>query len=93
VEEVFEIERRKLNLVIYGIPKTDTDQDMDQIAEILTTRLHMNCERHVKKAMGVGELDKSKPGLIRLARNRSFPGQRIYEMLMTTKRCSSCLIS
>ena len=35
VEECMEIERRKNNLVIHGVPETDTDHDIEAVAEIL----------------------------------------------------------
>jgi len=37
VKEALKIERRKLNLVIHGVPESDAEQDLDQIADILAT--------------------------------------------------------
>ena len=47
VEEALEVERRKLNLVIHGVPESDAEHDIDQIAKILAAGLHMDFERHV----------------------------------------------
>ena len=37
VEQALEIERRRLNLVIHGVPESAAEHDIDQIAEILAT--------------------------------------------------------
>jgi len=37
VKEALKIERRKLNLVIHGVPESDAEQDLDQIADLLAT--------------------------------------------------------
>jgi len=66
VKEALKIERRKLNLVIHGVPESDAEQDIDQIAEILATGLHMDFERHVDKVMRIGKFDENKSRPIRL---------------------------
>ena len=66
VEETLEIERRKINLVIHGEPETDADEDLDAIAVILQTGLHMDFERYVASVMRIGKLDDNKPMPIRL---------------------------
>ena len=66
VEEALEIERRKMNLVIHGVPETDAEQDIDQVADILGTGLHMDLDRHVSSLMRIGKLDDSKPRPLRI---------------------------
>jgi hypothetical protein len=66
VEEALEIERRKMNLVIHGVPETDAEQDIGQIEEILASGLHMDFDRHVEKVMRIGKPDENKPRPIRL---------------------------
>jgi len=50
VEETFEIERRKLYLVIHGVPESDAENDRSD-CEILATGLHMHFERYVDKVL------------------------------------------
>ena len=59
VEEALEIERRKLNLVFHGVPETDAEQDIEQVAEILGTGPHMDFDRHVSSMYRIGKLDES----------------------------------
>jgi hypothetical protein len=66
VEETLEIERRKKNLVIHGVPETDAEQDTDAISEILGEGLHTDLERHVSSVMRIGKLDVNRPRPIRL---------------------------
>ena len=66
VEDTLEIERMKMNLVIHGVPETDAEHDLDAIAEILQTGLHMDFERHVAFVMRIGKLDENKPRPIKL---------------------------
>ena len=68
VEEALEIERRKLNPVIHGpgVPETNAEQDIEQVANILGTELPMDFDRHVSSMMRIGKLDESKPRPLRI---------------------------
>ena len=66
VEEALEIERRKMNLVIHGVPDIDAEQDIDQVAAILCNGLHMDFERHVSSMMRIGKMDVNKPRPLRI---------------------------
>lgn len=66
VEEALEIERRKMNLVIHGVPDVDAEQDIDQVANILGNGLHMDFDRHVATMMRIGKLDVNKPRPLRI---------------------------
>ena len=41
VEETLEIERRKLNIIIHGVPDIDANKDIDSVMEIIGEGLHM----------------------------------------------------
>jgi chromosome segregation ATPase len=75
VEETLEIERRKMNLVIHGVPETDAEQDIKAVSEILGTGLHMDFERHVVSVMRIGRIDENRSRPIRLGIN-SMDGKR-----------------
>ena len=86
-----------MNLVKHGVPERDAEQDLDAIAEILQTGLHMNFERHVASVMRIGKLDENKPRPIRLvvkkeARSKYCLEQRNSRRSKNTKECSSPLI-
>jgi len=66
VEETLEIERRKLNIVIYGVPDIDAEKDTDSVEEILTEGLHMDFKRHVEKMMRIGRLTEGRPRPLRI---------------------------
>jgi len=66
VEETLEIERRKLNLVIHGVPEVDAEHDIGAISDILGTGLHMEFDRHVASVMRIGKLDENRRRPIRL---------------------------
>lgn len=66
IEEALEIERRKMNLVIHGVPDIDAEQDIDQVAAILCNGLHMDFDRHVSSMMRIGKLDVNKPRPLRI---------------------------
>ena len=61
VEKALEIEQRKMNLVFRGVPETDAEHDIELVAEILGTGLHMDFDRHVSSIYRIGKLDESKP--------------------------------
>src|SRR5664279_3695907 len=63
VEEKLEIERRKRNLVIHGVPETDAEQDIDTFAEIIGEGLHMDFDRHIETLMRIGRLVEGKKRL------------------------------
>ena len=64
VEEALEIERRKINLVFHGVPETDAEHDIELVAEILGTGLHMDFG--VLSRYRMGKLDESKPRPLRI---------------------------
>ena len=66
VEEALEIERRKMNLVIHGLPDIDAEQDIDQVAAILCNGLHMDYDRNVSSMMRIWKLDVNKPRPLRI---------------------------
>lgn len=69
MEENFEIERRKYNLVIHGIPEgSDEDSDWDKLNDILGDGLNMDPKRHVEMIMrlGRGTEGKARPLRIKL---------------------------
>jgi hypothetical protein len=66
VEEALEMERRKMNLVIHGVPETDAEQDIEQVAEILGTGLHMDFERHVATLVRIGKFEENKSRPLRM---------------------------
>lgn len=66
VEEALEMERRKMNLVIHGVPETDAEQDIEQVAEILGMGLHMDFERHVASMVRIGKLEDNKARPLRI---------------------------
>ena len=66
VKEALEVERRKMNLVIHGVPEMDAEQDIEQVAKILRMELHMDFDRHVSSMFRIAKLDESKPRLLRI---------------------------
>ena len=50
-----------MNLVYHGVPETDAEQDIEQVAEILDTGLHLDFDRHVLSMYRIGRYDESKP--------------------------------
>jgi hypothetical protein len=54
VEEALEIERRKCNLVIHGMPETDAEQDVGCVVEMMDEVLHMDFTRNVDKVERIG---------------------------------------
>ena len=63
VEETLEIERRKCNLVIHGMPEIDAEKDVESVIEIMTEVLHMDFTGNVDKMQRIGRLvdGKSRP--------------------------------
>jgi hypothetical protein len=56
VEEALEIERRKCNLVIHGMPETDAEQDVGCVVEMMDEVLPMDFTRNVDKVERIGRL-------------------------------------
>ena len=67
VEETLEIERRKYNLVIHGVPETDAEKDIDSVAEIMGEGLHLDFDRHVDKMMRIGRYVEGKSRPLRMS--------------------------
>lgn len=64
-EESLEIERRKNNLVVHGVPESDAEQDVKKILELFDDGLHMDFNRHVENVVRIGRLSE-RPRPIRL---------------------------
>jgi hypothetical protein len=75
VEEALEIERRKMNLVFHGVPETDAEQGIVQVAEILGMGLHMDFERHVLGMFRIGTWEENKIRPLRIV-VKSLDGQK-----------------
>jgi hypothetical protein len=54
VEESMEIERRKQNLIIHGIPDEDAEKDVEMVIAMFGEGLKMDFERHVEKMVRIG---------------------------------------
>jgi len=63
VEETLEIERRKLNIAIHGVPDrpVDAEKNTDSVEEILSEGLHMDFDRHIENMMRIGKLTEGRP--------------------------------
>lgn len=66
VEEKLEIERRKENLVIHGVPETDAERDIDTVTQILSLGLHLDFTRYVESMMRIGRVQTERPRPLRL---------------------------
>lgn len=66
VEETLEIERRKLNIVIHGVPDIDAEKDLESVEEIMGEGLHMDFDRHIDKMMRIGRLTEGRPRPLRI---------------------------
>ena len=55
-----EIERRKNNIVIHGLPDSDAEKDIEEVIELLNVGLHMDFDRHVEKVVRIGRLTDGK---------------------------------
>lgn len=60
MEESLEIERRKYNLVIHGIPEESLEKDKEELAEILGSGLSIDPDRHVEMMMRLGRVSEGK---------------------------------
>ncbi len=87
VEEALEIERRKMNLIFHGVPETDAEQDIEQVAEILSTGLHMDFDRHVSTVYRIGRMEENKPRPLRIL-VKSLDGKK--EILSRAKDLKKC---
>jgi hypothetical protein len=70
VEEALEIERRKCNLVIHGMPETDAEQDLGCVVEMMDEVLHMDFTRNVDKVERIGRLVEGKVRPLRVMLKR-----------------------
>ena len=53
----YRLEKRKLNIVIHGVPETDAEHDIESVAEIIIGEgLHMDFKRQEGKMMRIGRL-------------------------------------
>jgi hypothetical protein len=60
IEKSLEIEKRKYNIAIYGVPENDEDKDIDSVAAILGDGLHLDFDRHVEKMARIARLVLSR---------------------------------
>jgi hypothetical protein len=65
VEATLEVERRKGNLVIYGMQETGNEQDVESVVEMMTEVFHMNFARNVKKMILIGRLVEGREEHVR----------------------------
>ena len=82
MEEHLEIEKRKFNLIIHGIPEESEDRDKEEVAEILGSGLSMDPTRHIEMMMRLGKKIDGKIRPLRL-RLKTLEGRR--EMLTRAK--------
>jgi hypothetical protein len=62
VEESLEKERRKMNLVIYGLKDEDGEAYVDEVNKLFEDGLKMDYLRHVDKIMHIGRrVTENKP--------------------------------
>ena len=66
VEETLEIERKKLNIIINGMPDIDANKAIDSVEEIIGEGLHMDLDRYVDKMMRIGRLTYGRPRPLRI---------------------------
>lgn len=66
VEEKMEIERRKKNLILFGVPESDTGHDDDIVSDIITQALKLDCSRHIETIARIGKFSHEKPRPIKL---------------------------
>lgn len=67
IEENREIERRKGNIIMFGVPETDAEQDIDTVDNIFANGLHLDATRHVSKMMRLGRhLSADRPRPLRI---------------------------
>jgi hypothetical protein len=66
VEEKLEIERRKLNIVIHGVPECDAEKDIESVEEIIGEGLHMTFDRHIDSMMRMGRVTEGRPRPLRI---------------------------
>ena len=66
VKEALEIEIRKMNLVIHGVPDIDAEHDFYQVAAILGNGLHMDFDRHVSSMTRIWKIEENKPRPLRI---------------------------
>jgi hypothetical protein len=82
VEEALEIERRKCNLVIPGMPETDAEQDVGCVVEMMDEVLHVDFTRNVDKVERIGRLVEGRVRPLRVMLKR-LEGKK--EILATAK--------
>jgi hypothetical protein len=70
IEEHMEIERRKGNLIIHGVPEADAEEDVEFVIELMTEGLKMDFTRNVDKVMRIGRLVDGKARPVRLVLKR-----------------------
>jgi hypothetical protein len=67
VEEILEIERRKMNIVIHGVQESNTEKDIVTVTDILGKGLHMDFARHVDSVTRIGKFTEGKSRPLRLS--------------------------
>ena len=87
VAEELEIEKRKNNLIFFGIKDNGTMSDKDTVDEILTEGLKCDGSRHVEEVSRVGRFSSDK---IRPIRVKLIGIEYKKEILQRAKSLSSC---
>ena len=81
VEEKMEIERRKNNIMIFGVAEMDAGEDSEAIERLFTT-LKLDYTRHVESQVRVGKFSPDKPRPLKL-KIKTFEGKK--EVLVRAK--------
>lgn len=84
VEESMEIERRKGNVVIHGVPELDAENDMESVLDVFEKGLHLDFERHVERMHRIGKIVEGKPRPVKVMLKTAVDGKK--EILSRAKQ-------
>jgi hypothetical protein len=66
VEETLDIERRKGNLIIHGVPEKDAEEDIESVIQVFGQGMSCDFSRHVEKMERIGRHSGARPRPIRM---------------------------
>ena len=66
ISESLEIEKRKKNIVIHGLPEVDSERDVEAVMEILEEGLRLDGSRHIDRTMRIGRDSGDRPRPVRI---------------------------
>jgi len=75
VEEQMEIERRRKNLIVFGVPESETGNDIDTVSDIITQALKLDFSRHIESIVRIGKFSHEKARPIKMIA-KTFEGKR-----------------